>query len=116
MQLSLRIRKKELIRLITGEKKTEYRSGSEFYCKKLAANYNTKSKEKVEFEPKPFTTVLFFTGESKNDLRAVFEIKSIELWKYIDCVPKDEDFEIGDINFHINIGKFLESNYKEAVN
>jgi len=101
-QLTLTIKLDELKKIVSGEKKEEYRDSKEFYhriFKELDENY------KVIDAPK---TILLRAGYSLDKPYVIIEVEKIIHEQFLNFIP--EDFKKGNLAYTIYINKVLETN------
>jgi hypothetical protein len=101
--LGLRIKLDNLQRIVSGEKKEEYRSADDFYFKKFGGKIN----ENAVFSNSP-KIIKFYVGNEKNCKYAICEIKEIAFEQFINFIP--ENFNKFDEAFTIYIEKIIETN------
>lgn len=102
-ELYLILKKEFFNQILSGEKKEEYRTFSDFYIQKLCV----VDKENFITDTKKFETVRFQLGYSKNAPQIVVECKNV----LIDVDPEvkeDEDLTSENSNFVIILGDILE--------
>lgn len=110
----LTIAREPLERIVSGDKKVEFRDFSDYYVKKLLV----VSDDEV-VDAKPFTHILFQAGYSSTAPRALVEIADIKIKLPEDTAPQSavgkamyaeaevEGFEIDDAWIGISIGAVL---------
>lgn len=98
--LTLIIVQSEFDQIISGKKKEEYRSLSEFYISRFC---NFKGDEFIGM--KDFKSIILAVGYSKTRRWAEIEVKGIFIDTFIDTIP--DGFKKGDECFTIELGKVL---------
>lgn len=93
--------------VMSGQKKEEYRSLSEYYINRFCNFHIVESKE--EFKGiKPIKFIKLAVGYSKARKWAIFEVKGIFIDKFENFIP--EGFAKGDECFTIELGKVMKHN------
>lgn len=88
--------------ILSGVKKEEYRSLSEFYARIFM---NKTGAEYLDF--KPIKAVWFALGYATNRKMMKVEVKAINIDRFINFIP--EGFKKGDETFTLDLGEILDS-------
>lgn len=103
--LSLRITEENLLKIASGEKKIEYRSGTLYYEKMLVKAVDEKNKAVFY----PFNKIHLFCGNiSGGGKQLTAELTAMYFVQFFDQIP--EEFKKGDLAFELHIGKIIEKN------
>lgn len=101
--LTLIIEKQFFDQILSGAKKEEYRSLSDYYINRFCV-----FKGEVFTAMKPIKTICFAVGYAKDRLTAIVEVKGIFIDTFESVIP--EGFNQGDQCFTIELGKVLKRN------
>lgn len=93
--------------ILAGTKKEEYRSLSDHYFKM----FWNKGKDGVYDQKKKIDKIILAVGYRKDRKTALVEVKGIFIDRFIDFIPAG--MNKGDECFTIELGKVLETNFKE---
>ena len=101
--LTLIIEKKFFDRILSGEKKEEYRSLSDYYINRFCV---FKGEQFVDM--KPIKTICFAVGYAKDRQTAIVAVNGIFIDTFENLIPAG--FKKGDQCFTIELGKVLQRN------
>ena len=102
-QLSLRIKKENLIPIAKGIKKHEFRDPNNFNVVRF---WDDKKKEFIKYD-----TIYLYCGNVKDSLYAILEVKNTNLWIFeSNEACKEFGFEKGTKVFVVELGDLIETN------
>lgn len=110
--IELKIERKYLDKIVSGEKVEDYRSIKPFYFQKFCVK-RTEGEHKGEYfvstveDYKPIKIIKFMAGYAKDSAFAIVEIEKIRINTFVNFIPPQ--FKKGHTCFTIFINKVLET-------